>query len=71
MKELKDVFRVKYQITDRGVAFPEKEEDIVVPKGASVLLCLEKHIRKYRHASDLSTKFTLKPISYYHNGYCK
>ena len=68
---MKDVYMVKYEITDRGTVYPVKEEEIIVPKGQGVLSCLEKQLKKYRRASDLSTKFTFKIISHYHNGYCK
>ena len=68
---MKDVFMVKYQITDKGIEFPEKEEEIIISKGSNILDELKKMLNKYRYAMDLTPKFTVKLISSYHNGYCK
>jgi len=67
---MKPVYLVKYEITDKGITYPVKEEEIIVPRGQDVVSCLGKHLRKYRHAQDLSKSFTFKVIERRHNGYC-
>jgi hypothetical protein len=66
---MKDVYNVSYQITDRGVEFPVKEEEVVISKGKTVLDSLKTQLNKYRHAMNLSTKFTVKIVSQYHSGW--
>lgn len=63
------LFMVKYQISDRGIDYPVKEEEVVVLKGSTVAHSLKKLLNKYRHAMDLSNKFTFKIISHYHSGW--
>ena len=66
---MKDVYNVSYQITDRGIEYPVKEEEVVVSKGKTVLDSLKTQLNKYRFAMNLSTKFTVKIVSQYHSGF--
>lgn len=66
---MKNVYNVSYQITDRGVEFPVKEEEVIIPKGKTVYDSLKTQLNKYRYSMNLSTKFTVKIVSQYHSGW--
>lgn len=63
------LYNVKYQIIDKGVNYPEKEEEIEVDKGQSVDAALKKHLNKYRHAQELTRNFKTNIISSKHIGF--
>lgn len=54
---MKDLFNVTYVITDRGINFNPKTEEVSVSKGKTVESSLTTLLNKYRHAMDLSKKF--------------
>jgi hypothetical protein len=59
---MKDLFKVTYVISDKGIDYPTKEEEVAVPKGLTVEYCLKKNLSKYRHAMELTKKFSIKII---------
>lgn len=63
------LYKMRYAITDRGITYPEREEEISVKPGKTKEQALKKHLNKYRHAQCLSTKFTVQLIGYIHVGY--
>jgi hypothetical protein len=66
---MKDLYKVTYQISDKGVDYPVREEEITVSKNKTVSASLRTQLNKYRHAMCLSTKFTVKIVSQYQSGW--
>ena len=68
---MKQLFMVKYQIEDRGIAYPQTLEEISIDKGKTLEQVLRKKLNTYRHAMDLTKNFTIEIISYYQTGWSK
>jgi hypothetical protein len=66
---MKDLFKVNYVISDRGIDYPEKEEEVPVPKGSSPKIEIKRNLSKYRRAMELTPKFDVKIISQSHCGW--
>lgn len=64
------LYDVTYAITDRGITYPQKTEEIVVKPGESVEQATKRLLNKYRHAMDMSKQFTFEIVSSNHVGYC-
>lgn len=67
-----NIFEAIVEITDRGITF-ERTEEFFVKKGSSneqILNGLKKHLNKWRHASDWSSKFTFVVKKMYMIGEC-
>jgi chromosome segregation and condensation protein ScpB len=67
-----NIYEALIEVTDRGVTF-ERIEEFFVKKGSTqeeILNVLNKHLKKWRHASDWSTKFTFVVKKLYLVGNC-
>jgi hypothetical protein len=69
MKPPKDLYKVDYEITDRGATYPVLTKELPVPKGTPVETELNKLLKKDRRAMDLSTRFTVKVVDKVHVGW--
>ena len=59
MSKLQNIYKVTYQITDRGEKFCKVTEEV---SGNNPEQKLRKHIKKYSHAMDLSKNYKIKII---------
>jgi hypothetical protein len=66
---MKDLFKVTYEIVDRGIQYPATQMEVAVKKGESVDATLKTNLNKYRHAMDLSRKFAVTVVEKNHIGY--
>lgn len=67
-----EIYEAVVEVTDRGITF-ERNEEFFVKKGSSqeqIIAGLTKHLKKNRHASDWSTKFTFTVKKMYLIGNC-
>lgn len=68
MKDLKDLYTITYQITDKGKEYPPRTKEIPV-KNRMVEDTLLKDLKKWRSAEGWSLKFEVKIITFYQSGY--
>jgi hypothetical protein len=68
---MKDLFKVKYQIIDRGIQYPEDHMVVTVNKGGDVFESLKGTLNRNRKAMDLSAKFLVNIIEQEHAGWVK
>ena len=67
-----EIFEALVEITDRGITF-ERTEEFFVKKGSNqeqIIAGLTKHLKKNRHSSDWSNKFTFVVKKMYLIGNC-
>ncbi|MEI8087245.1 MAG: hypothetical protein WCG93_13635 [Paludibacter sp.] len=62
---------VRYTITDKGITYPEKTQEVILKSGDTAKTALERELKKYRRAMCLSTKFEFKIIVSQLVGYCQ